>query len=135
MTQSSVKDLKQGIEIRKFDATIRDAILIARCLEIQHLWVDALCIFQDVESDWLEQSSQMSDIYGKSTVTFAPVDSKCVSQGFLMRREKHYYVAMPWRALGDHCENSHGHSQQQVYLSESWDLHNDRLDGPWTKRG
>jgi hypothetical protein len=67
LERESEKSLKDGVEIRMLDATIRDAIKICRGLEIQYLWVDALCIFQDEESDWLKQSSQMSHIYGTQT--------------------------------------------------------------------
>jgi hypothetical protein len=54
LERESEESLKHGVEIKMLDATIRDAIKISRGLEIQYLWVDALCIFQDEESDWFE---------------------------------------------------------------------------------
>jgi Heterokaryon incompatibility protein (HET) len=133
LTKSSINRLKQGIDLQGFDATIRDAILIARGLEIQHLWVDALCIFQDDESDWSKQSSQMTEIYGRSTVTLVPVSSQCVSQGFLMSRNQRY-LAVPWRMPEYHGENNQNSVLRQVYLSE-FRSREDRLEGPWSERG
>ena len=130
LRKCSEKTLKQGVELRTFDATIRDAITIARGLRIQHLWVDALCIFQDDESDWLKQSSQMNVIYGNSTLTLVAVDASCVSEGFLKPRYKHY-VPYEWQVPGDHDEDCRHH----VYLSASWDSGLDRLNGPWSRRG
>jgi hypothetical protein len=130
-TEGSLKD---GVEIRMLDVTIRDAIKISRGLEIQYLWVDALCIFQDDESDWLKQSSQMSHIYGNSTVTIATVDTDAVTQSFLKPRDTQY-VEVTWKACDPHDETEKGGNLQQVFVSHSWPARHDQQIGPWSKRG
>ncbi|EXJ69603.1 uncharacterized protein A1O5_07639 [Cladophialophora psammophila CBS 110553] len=89
--------LKAGVDIGTLDATIRDAIIISGGLGIQYLWIDSLCIFQDQKSDWLEQSSQMSYIYGQWTVTIASVDTNDASESFLRPRETEF-VGISWKA-------------------------------------
>ena len=135
LTASSVKCLNRGIAVNDFDATVRDAILTTRVLGIEYIWIDALCIFQDGRRiDWLKQASKMRDIYENSTITLVPVDSISVTQGFLNERDMHY-IPINWRATGESHDPSQRGSHPQVYLPESWNLANDSLDGPWTKRG
>ena len=102
-------------------------------MELHYIWIDALCIFQDDESDWLEQSSQMHNIYGNSTLTLAPVASKSASQGFLNRRTE-LYASVPWRMAGDGARQRQGFIDLHLRLTETSDLHREQLDGPWSKR-
>ena len=48
-TRASFEDHKRGISLHKLSKTIRDAIWVARKLEIRYLWIDSLCIIQDDE--------------------------------------------------------------------------------------
>ncbi|KAL7623679.1 hypothetical protein AAE478_005231 [Parahypoxylon ruwenzoriense] len=57
-------------------ATFRDAILLARRLEIQYIWIDSLCIIQDSQLDWERESSKMADIYRNSYLTIAASASR-----------------------------------------------------------
>ena len=125
--------LKAGVDISTLDATIRDAIIVSRGLGIQHLWVDSLCIFQDQRSDWLEQSSQMSYIYGHSTVTIASVDTDDVSGNFLRPRETQS-VGMSWNANPNQGAREEDRDPPQVYVSHAWPDQRDQLMGPWSKR-
>ena len=79
LTKDNIGQLKQGIPLDRFDATIRDAILVTRALGLTYLWIDALCISQDHDSrDWTEQSSKMDVIYGNSTLTIVAANSSSV---------------------------------------------------------
>jgi hypothetical protein len=51
--------------------TFRDAIVIARKLNIRYLWIDACCIVQDSLADWENESAKMGYIYSTSYVTIA----------------------------------------------------------------
>jgi hypothetical protein len=68
----------------KFDATIRDAILVTRALGLTYLWINALCISQDNYSeDWNKHLSKIEVIYGESTVTIVAQNSSSIVKGFL----------------------------------------------------
>jgi hypothetical protein len=40
-------------------------------LGIKYVWIDPLCIIQDSEEDWREESSKMADIYSHAHLTIA----------------------------------------------------------------
>lgn len=133
LTRDTVDSLKKGIALHNFDATVRDAILVTRALGISHIWVDALCIFQDVLfGDWETEFSKMSAIYGDSTVTLIPLDSESVTQGFLGPREVQDVAVN--RVIGLQGKGEHPDSKELMYITESWDQTLDKLEGPWSKR-
>ncbi len=134
LTTKTIDMLRDGISLNKFDPTIRDAILVTRALEITYIWIDALCIIQDHNAkDWNEQASQMNEIYGGSTVTLVAASSESVIDGFLKKRELQY-IPILW------CSSPAGDSTgikppASVFFSPEWDKNEDKLNGPWSKRG
>ena len=80
-TSSTLQARKKGILISELPKTFQDAILIARYLQVQYLWIDSLCIIQDSYSDWEYQSSRMADVYAKSYLTIAASSSSDDSSG------------------------------------------------------
>ncbi|KAN0120361.1 HET domain containing protein [Hyaloscypha variabilis] len=55
---------------------ITDAMEVARGVGLQYLWVDALCIKQDDESEKETQIGQMDKIYANAVVTIVAADGK-----------------------------------------------------------
>ncbi|KAL0950652.1 hypothetical protein HGRIS_007440 [Hohenbuehelia grisea] len=66
--------------------TVSDAIYATHKLGIPYLWVDALCILQDSESDKLSEISGMHGIYESSYITLTPEFAYSVREGFLPER-------------------------------------------------
>ncbi|KAI0575229.1 Vegetative incompatibility protein 6 [Pyrenophora tritici-repentis] len=60
-----------GIAISELSQTFQDAIFTTRSLDIGLLWIDSLCIFQDSELDWQQESALMSQVYSNSTLNIA----------------------------------------------------------------
>lgn len=67
--------LMGGIPNNMMPKTFRDAVSIARKLDIQHLWIDALCIRQDDDFEWQQEASKMHAIYAGSVLTIAASDA------------------------------------------------------------
>lgn len=86
LTQSSLASLQEAIPCPKLPKTNQDAIYITRFLGIRYLWIDALCIIQDQESDWLEESKKMGDIYKYSYCTISASQATTESQGCFVDR-------------------------------------------------
>jgi hypothetical protein len=63
------------IDRKSLPATILDCIVIAANLGIRYIWIDALCIIQDSDSDWATESSKMGGIYHGSLLTIAAAAS------------------------------------------------------------
>jgi Heterokaryon incompatibility protein (HET) len=72
--------------------------LLTRELDIQLLWIDALCIVQDDANDWHEESAKMKGIYGKAALVISADRASSCEEGFLTdRREYGRTVDIPVR--------------------------------------
>ncbi|KAF2837982.1 hypothetical protein M501DRAFT_936718 [Patellaria atrata CBS 101060] len=63
----------ERIDVDLLPKTISDAISLSRRLEIQYLWVDAVCIVQVY--DWENESVQIASIYANSYLSIAATSS------------------------------------------------------------
>ncbi|EXF85184.1 heterokaryon incompatibility protein [Colletotrichum fioriniae PJ7] len=84
-TTQNLHDRLDDLPYESLPQTYKDAVTVAAFLEIPFLWIDGLCIIQgDTNSkDWVEQSSQMAEIYGNAILVIAAADSNSVEDGFL----------------------------------------------------
>ncbi|TRX92099.1 hypothetical protein FHL15_006966 [Xylaria flabelliformis] len=88
--RTTTKNLEQHMECILFaqlPRTIQDAIVCTSRLNLRYLWVDALCIVQDCESEVAQEISFMSRIYRNSYVTITAALAADSDQGFLYDRE------------------------------------------------
>jgi hypothetical protein len=83
-TKTNLRSHYNGIQFSSLPQTLRDGVIVCRKLEITSLWVDSLCIIQDdVDDDWLLESSQMLDIYANSHFTIIAREPASCKVGFL----------------------------------------------------
>lgn len=66
--------------------TFQHTITAALKLDLTYLWIDALCIVQDDQDDWLSEASKMVDVYQNSYLNIAATASVNSSQGLFRRR-------------------------------------------------
>jgi hypothetical protein len=72
MTQiETYEGRKSGFSKDTMPIAFQDAAMIAQSLDIRYLWIDTLCIIQDSEADWEEQSANMGDIFQSARITIA----------------------------------------------------------------
>jgi hypothetical protein len=67
-TSRSLRLRKARIHFESLPRTFKDAVQIARELEVRFLWIDALCIIQDDQLDWQRESAKMGAIYRYTTI-------------------------------------------------------------------
>jgi hypothetical protein len=72
---------KREIPFDLLPRTFQDATSFARQLGVMFLWIDSLCIIQDEELDWQQQSAIMADIYQNAYITLAATASDSADQG------------------------------------------------------
>ena len=77
------KHMTRGIPVDGLPATIQDAITVARRLGLQYLWIDALCIIQDMDADKGREVGHMGQVYRTATITICASTAKAVTEGFL----------------------------------------------------
>lgn len=82
----SLSEYLVGFPIETTSKVIRDAIIVARALSIPYLWIDAVCIIQDDQTDWEKESALMADIYRHAYFTICTPTSSSCRQGFLARQ-------------------------------------------------
>ncbi|KAH6887707.1 heterokaryon incompatibility protein-domain-containing protein [Thelonectria olida] len=86
-SQATRATFKESIPEDTLPQTFRDAVQIARCLEIPHIWIDALCIVQDDIEEWQQEAAKMQHIYSGSFLTIAASESKDSTGGCFTKAE------------------------------------------------
>lgn len=66
---------QKELPVNDMPPTFQDAIEVTRQLGFRYLWIDSLCIIQDDESDWSNESHRMGTIFEEASCTIAAVDS------------------------------------------------------------
>lgn len=75
LTQENIATWMKIIPEEEMTQTFKDAIKVTRRLRVQYLWIDSLCIIQDSRTDWLHESSLMSNVYKYSFCNIAATAS------------------------------------------------------------
>ena len=84
-TPNNYKDNLKNIPWTNLPATFQNAITICRYLNIEHIWIDSLCIVQNEPdgADFIRESVRMCDYYGNSFLTISGTRSAGCSLPFL----------------------------------------------------
>jgi Heterokaryon incompatibility protein (HET) len=85
LTLETMESKLQGISVSKIPETFENAICVARLLNIQYLWIDALCIIQDSDVDKAVEMATMDQVYHNATVTIAAANVEGCSDSFLRK--------------------------------------------------
>ncbi|KAK5122330.1 hypothetical protein LTR85_004241 [Meristemomyces frigidus] len=72
-TRESHAQRLNGFRLEHLPKTYRDAVFICQELNIEYLWIDALCIIQDDQSDWEQEVPRMGGIYGNAYLVVAVI--------------------------------------------------------------
>ncbi|KAF2870589.1 hypothetical protein BDV95DRAFT_63951 [Massariosphaeria phaeospora] len=138
-TTSNIDVRLRSISLVTLSRTIKDAISIVRELGFRYLWVDALCIVQDSEEDWLAEASRMASVYSSAILTIAVADSENHSEGIFRARQTSClrpfhidrFAGVPYRER-DWCE---GEGEHYIFPSTTAVLKGSRPKGPLDSRG
>ena len=85
-TCDSITRRRAGFMLAELPETLRDAILVTRRLGVRYLWVDALCIMQDDDNDWLSEFSNMRAIYRNALFVISALDASHSDSGIFYDR-------------------------------------------------
>lgn len=85
-TKETLAAHKDCLPLAFLPPTIRDAIIVARWLEIPYIWIDSLCIIQDDPEDVKRELGLMSNIYRLAIITICAASATGVGDGFLHYR-------------------------------------------------
>jgi hypothetical protein len=93
-TKTTIANLeinKKGLRYNELPLSFQHAVTATRDLGLNFLWIDALCIIQDDQDDWQEESGKMAAIYRDAYLVLGADMSANSHGGFLDIRGGGYH--------------------------------------------
>ena len=85
---SNLESFQNEISLELLPQLFQDTITIVRRLGYRYLWIDALCIIQDSEMDWLNESAEMGSIFQNAALTILAEAAEDSSIGLFSSMEE-----------------------------------------------
>ncbi|CAG7560595.1 unnamed protein product [Fusarium equiseti] len=86
-TSSNLEALSNCIDFERLPIVFQQAMLVARKVGVEYIWIDSLCIIQDSQSDWELESAKMCDYYENAYLTISTATSPNPNIPFLGPRD------------------------------------------------
>lgn len=103
LTASTLNLYASGISMETLPKTFQDAVIIAKNLCIDYIWIDSLCILQDSPGDWASESCRMADVYTNALVTIAADQSADCTGGIFAERAEEHAKSLPIQVASCSC--------------------------------
>ena len=126
-TLTNLASRKERIRFDQLPLTFQDAVTTTRKLKIPYLWIDSLCIIQDLPSDWEKEAARMAIVYAGSVCTLLALGSEDSNGGF-------FRIAERKRDFVFRYDLSLGSQRIRVFPCEpnAWSLEGPLMDRAWT---
>jgi hypothetical protein len=82
-TNQNLFQHKRAIQYDNLPQTLQDAVKTSKAIGLDYLWIDALCIIQDCESDKQIEIAKMAQIYQNASLTIVAACATSSAEGFL----------------------------------------------------
>ncbi|ORY07253.1 heterokaryon incompatibility, partial [Clohesyomyces aquaticus] len=105
----------------------QDSLVPAKHLEVQYIWIDALCILQDDAWDWEKESSLMGQVYCNALCNFGACAAAKESVGLFVDRDPRLFSEISLTI----CRKDH----EAEYFGYTDRVHDDLLDSNLSDRG
>ncbi|KAJ4289866.1 hypothetical protein N0V90_011199 [Kalmusia sp. IMI 367209] len=99
--KENLDEYARGISLQSLPQTIRDAVTVTRVLGMRWLWIDALCIVQNDNSDWQREAALMMHVYGHAIITIAAAFGSHSHSGFFPQHTCAPSTMIPFCAAND----------------------------------
>jgi hypothetical protein len=86
LNKGSLQDMKT-IGVKTLPCNFREAIIVTRGLGERYLWIDSLCIVQDDNQEWEEQSINMGLVYANAKCVLSAAASENSNGGCFRPRD------------------------------------------------
>jgi hypothetical protein len=125
---ANIEQFKEAIIFDRLSKTFQDAICVARRLGIEYIWIDSLCIVQDDQNDWLQESERMGSVYANAYVTIAATSAVDGSGGLDSIRPMSNWIKFP-------CDGTDEGKGYMWFTDASWTSQTDLDEAPLNTRG
>jgi hypothetical protein len=129
LNASTIAALTAGIAISDLPRCFQDAIFLAHKLGIRYLWIDSLCIRQDLKEDWLREAPKMQNVYGCAAINIVAGHSSGPHDSIFHTRDPLPTQSAIVRSAWD------GDEPTDYLLWDYWRLRTDYDWAPLTNRG
>ena len=85
--ESNFAQHQNSISYFQLPKTFADLFVVAEALEIEYVWIDAVCIIQNSDTDKQTECASMADVYTNAVVTIVTLDAANSGEGFLHHYE------------------------------------------------
>lgn len=86
-TENLTQHTKQGIPLEKLPQTFKDAIFVTNTLGFRWLWIDALCICQDLPDERDREMNSMDETFQNSAMTIFATAGEDADAGLMSIRD------------------------------------------------
>lgn len=73
LLKSNILQKMESIDINDLPKNFQHAVSITKQLGYEYLWIDSLCIIQDDESDWEQESAKMGLVYSNAICVISAI--------------------------------------------------------------
>lgn len=87
LNQTNLATLSTSQPIANLPKTFREAFVVLERLQLEYLWIDRFCIFQDSEEDWLAEASEMHNVYASSIICISALGAEDDDGGLFFSRD------------------------------------------------
>lgn len=124
-TQANVEAHLKRIDFQSLPAMFQDAVVTARELGLEYLWIDSICILQGPGGDFDQEAKRMEDVFSSALCVIAASSAHGQKDGFLNRQApRREFLTFEQRDL------------PPMYVSRFIDDFNtDVLEAPLSQRG
>jgi hypothetical protein len=85
-SEHTEEKFKKNIPLDELPQTLKDAFSLTKKIELDYLWVDAICIIQGNQAEWEQESRKMGRIYSNAKIVLSPTSSAHVNEGIFIPR-------------------------------------------------
>lgn len=109
-----------GIDILSLPPHFQQAVLLARQIRVENIWIDSLCIIQsgDEGEDWRSEAKKMGDYYQHALLTIAA--TSCERLLPTESSMEHPLVRLPYRCRRESNQTGFIYVQQVPYINEQY---------------
>lgn len=116
LKSTNIEDFGRFIPRRLLTKTFLDAVHITRAVGLKYLWIDSLCIIQDISQDWETEASMMASVYGGSCLNIAASSAKDGTEGCFLKPHQHcggFTAQVSIAGRRKMCQFSHGREYEK----------------------
>ncbi|KAI9696148.1 MAG: hypothetical protein M1820_008289 [Bogoriella megaspora] len=117
LVRSLVEEYSLNIPWASLPQKLQAAIITVLKLELQYLWIDALCIIQDDNDDWTYEAARMAEVYSNSYLNIAADASRDSTGGLFRQRDP-----KPLRSFIVPQKEGVVDSRRFVFYTDKWEL-------------